>query len=104
MGLGCIIAALLTGSYWSLLGLSLITIGLYASNAHLLPLPRKPAADQVGFLSRQVFWVAHATQLERGFASGDATDRRSPNQDARSHCRHCIPPFARRFGSKDPQR
>jgi ACS family tartrate transporter-like MFS transporter len=39
MGLGCIIAALLTGSYWSLLGLSLITIGLYASNAHLFPLP-----------------------------------------------------------------
>ena len=39
MGFGCIIAALLTGSYWSLLGLSLITIGLYASNAHLFPLP-----------------------------------------------------------------
>ena len=39
MALGCIIAALLTDSYWSLLGLSLITIGLYASNAHLFPLP-----------------------------------------------------------------
>jgi hypothetical protein len=39
MGLGCIIAALLTGSYWSLLGLSLITIGLYAPQAHLFPLP-----------------------------------------------------------------
>jgi ACS family tartrate transporter-like MFS transporter len=39
MGLGCITAALLTGSYWSLAGLSLITIGLYASNAHLFPLP-----------------------------------------------------------------
>ena len=39
MGLGCMIAALLTGSYWSVLGLSLITIGLYASNAHLFPLP-----------------------------------------------------------------
>jgi ACS family tartrate transporter-like MFS transporter len=39
MGLGCIIAALLTGSYWSVFGLSLITIGLYASNAHLFPLP-----------------------------------------------------------------
>ena len=35
----CVIAALLTGSYWSVLGLSLITIGLYASNAHLFPLP-----------------------------------------------------------------
>jgi hypothetical protein len=31
-------------------------------------------------------------------------DQRSPKQDARSHCRHRIPPFARRFGSKDPQR
>jgi hypothetical protein len=31
-------------------------------------------------------------------------DRRSPKQDARSHRRHRIPPFARRFGSKDPQR
>jgi hypothetical protein len=31
-------------------------------------------------------------------------DRRGPKQDARSHCRHCISPFARRFGSKDPQR
>jgi hypothetical protein len=31
-------------------------------------------------------------------------DRRSPKQDARSHCRHRIPPFARRFGSEDPQR
>jgi ACS family tartrate transporter-like MFS transporter len=30
---------LLIGSYWSILGLSLITIGLYASNAHLFPLP-----------------------------------------------------------------
>ena len=39
MGLGCVIDALLTGSYWSVLGLSLITIGLYASNAHLFPLP-----------------------------------------------------------------
>ena len=29
----------MTGSYWSVLGLSLITIGLYASNAHLFPLP-----------------------------------------------------------------
>src|SRR5256714_1687354 len=39
MGLGCIIAALLTGRYWSGLGLVLITIRLYASNAHLFPLP-----------------------------------------------------------------
>jgi ACS family tartrate transporter-like MFS transporter len=39
MGLRCIISGLLTGSYWSLLDLSLIAIGLYASNAHLFPLP-----------------------------------------------------------------
>ena len=39
MALGCILAGLLRGSYWSIVGLSLITIGLYASNAHLFPLP-----------------------------------------------------------------
>jgi hypothetical protein len=27
-----------------------------------------------------------------------------PKQGTRSHCRHCIPPFARRFGPNDPQR
>src|SRR6267143_931367 len=39
MALGCLIAGLLGASYWSVLGLSLATIGLYASNAHLFPLP-----------------------------------------------------------------
>jgi ACS family tartrate transporter-like MFS transporter len=39
MALGCVMAALWTGSWWSVIGLSLITIGLYASNAHLFPLP-----------------------------------------------------------------
>jgi ACS family tartrate transporter-like MFS transporter len=39
MALGCLIAGLLGTSYWSVLGLSLATIGLYASNAHLFPLP-----------------------------------------------------------------
>jgi MFS family permease len=39
MGIGCVLAAVLTGSWWSVIGLSLITIGLYASNAHLFPLP-----------------------------------------------------------------
>jgi len=33
------LATVLTGSWWSVIGLSLITIGLYASNAHLSPLP-----------------------------------------------------------------
>src|SRR3984893_5978195 len=32
MALGCVMAAVLTGSWWSVIGLSLITIGLYASN------------------------------------------------------------------------
>src|ERR1700680_1490965 len=39
MTLGCVVAAWLTGSWYSVIGLSLITIGLYASNAHLFPLP-----------------------------------------------------------------
>src|SRR5207248_10505184 len=30
--------------------------------------------------------------------------KRSPKQDARSQGRDCIPPFARRLGSEDPQR
>src|SRR5271166_4253513 len=39
MALGCVLAGLLGTSYWSVLGLSLATVGLYASNAHLFPLP-----------------------------------------------------------------
>jgi MFS transporter, ACS family, tartrate transporter len=39
MGLGCALAGFLGASYWSILGLSLATVGLYASNAHLFPLP-----------------------------------------------------------------
>jgi MFS transporter, ACS family, tartrate transporter len=39
MAVGCVVAAWLTGSWYSVIGLSLITIGLYASNAHLFPLP-----------------------------------------------------------------
>ena len=34
MGLGCILAGYCGASYWSVLGLSMATIGLYASNAH----------------------------------------------------------------------
>ena len=46
---------------------------------------------------------------ETGIAAGGVVrliycDRRSPKDDARSHCRHRIPPFGRRFGSEDPQR
>jgi ACS family tartrate transporter-like MFS transporter len=39
MGLGCALAGFCGASYWSILGLSLATVGLYASNAHLFPLP-----------------------------------------------------------------
>ena len=39
MGLGCVLAGYCGASYWSVLGLSMATIGLYASNAHLFPLP-----------------------------------------------------------------
>jgi ACS family tartrate transporter-like MFS transporter len=39
MGLGCALAGYCGASYWSVAGLSLATIGLYASNAHLFPLP-----------------------------------------------------------------
>ena len=64
-------------------------------------------ADGEGILD---FWQAQ--DRARGLRRDDRgrvvrltyRDRRSPKWDARSHCRHCIPPFARRFGSKDPQR
>ncbi len=39
MALGLAIAGALQGSYWSIAGLSLAMIGLYAGNAHLFPLP-----------------------------------------------------------------
>src|SRR5712672_1878407 len=39
MGMGCALAGYCGASYWSIVGLSLATIGLYASNAHLFPLP-----------------------------------------------------------------
>src|ERR1700746_3440889 len=39
------------------------------------------------------------TSLARsGVVRLTSCDRKSPRQDARSHCRHRIPPFARRFG------
>src|SRR6202047_3335797 len=39
MALGCILAGVLGTSMWSIVGLSLITVGLYAATAHLFPLP-----------------------------------------------------------------
>jgi len=39
MALGLAMAGYCSGSYWSIVGLSLGMIGLYASNAHLFPIP-----------------------------------------------------------------
>src|SRR5580700_5826081 len=39
MAVGCLIAGLVGNTYWAVLGLSVATIGLYASQAHLFPLP-----------------------------------------------------------------
>jgi ACS family tartrate transporter-like MFS transporter len=39
MAIGCVLAGLAGPTWWSVVGLSLIMIGLYASNAHLFPLP-----------------------------------------------------------------
>jgi ACS family tartrate transporter-like MFS transporter len=39
MAVGCLIAGLVGTTYWAVLGLSVATIGLYASQAHLFPLP-----------------------------------------------------------------
>ena len=39
MAVGCLIAGLVGNTYWAVLGLSIATIGLYASQAHLFPLP-----------------------------------------------------------------
>src|SRR5260370_9075775 len=39
MAAGCLFAGLVGNTYWAVLGLSLATVGLYASNAHLFPLP-----------------------------------------------------------------
>src|ERR1700730_13022273 len=39
MAIGCVLTGLAGPTWWSVAGLSLIMIGLYASNAHLFPLP-----------------------------------------------------------------
>jgi hypothetical protein len=39
MAVGCLLAGLVGNTYWAVLGLSVATIGLYASQAHLFPLP-----------------------------------------------------------------
>jgi len=55
MAAGCVIAGFFDNSYWAVAGLSLATIGLYASNAHLFPLP---AAFLTGpALASGIAWV-----------------------------------------------
>ncbi len=39
MAVGCVVAGIYAGTWMSVVGLSLMTAGLYASNAHLFPLP-----------------------------------------------------------------
>ena len=39
MAIGCVLAGIFAGTWLSIVGLSLMTVGLYAGNAHLFPLP-----------------------------------------------------------------
>ena len=55
MAVGCLIAGLVDNSYWAVVGLSLGTIGLYASNAHLFPLPA--AFPTAPALASGIAWV-----------------------------------------------
>ncbi|MBV9861621.1 MAG: MFS transporter [Alphaproteobacteria bacterium] len=55
MMLGCLIAGAYAGSWWSVAGLSLMTIGLYAGNAHLFPLPSVFLAGPA--LASGIAWV-----------------------------------------------
>jgi ACS family tartrate transporter-like MFS transporter len=55
MTTGCVLAGLFAGTWWSLAGLSLMTIGLYAGNAHLFPLPSVFLAGPA--LASGIAWV-----------------------------------------------
>jgi MFS family permease len=55
MALGCIVAGLFAGTWLSVVGLSLMTIGLYAGNAHLFPLPSVFLAGPA--LASGIAWV-----------------------------------------------
>ena len=48
--------------------------------------------------------IAMTREQETGRCQVNLSRSEKPEADARSLCRHRIPPFARRFGSKDPQR
>ena len=53
--LGCLIAGLFAGTWLSIAGLSLMTVGLYAGNAHLFPLPSVFLAGPA--LASGIAWV-----------------------------------------------
>ena len=55
MMIGCLLAGLYAGTWWSIIGLSLMTIGLYAGNAHLFPLPSVFLAGPA--LASGIAWV-----------------------------------------------
>jgi ACS family tartrate transporter-like MFS transporter len=55
MMIGCLLAGLFAGTWWSIAGLSLMTIGLYAGNAHLFPLPSVFLAGPA--LASGIAWV-----------------------------------------------
>ena len=45
-----------------------------------------------------------ASYAAKGCCQVNLSRSEKPKQDARSHCGHRTPPFARRLSSKDPQR
>ena len=55
MMIGCLLAGLYAGTWWSIAGLSLMTVGLYAGNAHLFPLPSVFLAGPA--LASGIAWV-----------------------------------------------
>ncbi len=55
MMLGCLLAGLYAGTWVSVAGLSLMTVGLYAGNAHLFPLPSVFLAGPA--LASGIAWV-----------------------------------------------
>jgi len=55
MAIGCVIAGVFAGTWLSIIGLSLMTVGLYAGNAHLFPLPSVFLAGPA--LASGIAWV-----------------------------------------------
>ncbi len=55
MAIGCVVAGVFAGSWMSVVGLSLMTVGLYAGNAHLFPLPSVFLAGPA--LASGIAWV-----------------------------------------------